>query len=240
MARVAVEDGIREILCTPHWVPGKYENTRSIILERFAEFKTLLATHNIPLAVYPGAELRLDAGLPEKIRTGEILTVNDGGSYALIELPEESLPANIEDFFWRLQLQNIRIIISHVERNAALRQDPSRLCRWAETGILTQITAASLLEEFSSEIGDFSFRLLEHRLVHMVVSDSHGLRTRTPKLAGARKVVEEKLGPDMAHKLTCETPKRIIEGKSVATADPVPFIKKPPRFPFWKRMPLFR
>jgi len=240
MARVAVEDGIREILCTPHWVPGKYENTRPIILERFAEFKTLLTVHSIPLIVHPGAELRLDAGLPERIRAGEILTVNDGGAYALIELPEESLPANIEDFFWRLQLQNIRLIISHVERNAALRQDPARLCRWVETGILTQITAASLLEEFSAEIRDFSFRLLEHRLVHIVVSDSHGLRKRTPKLAGARKVVEEMLGPDMAHKMTCETPKRIIEGKSVATADPVPFEKKPSRFQFWKRMSLFR
>jgi protein-tyrosine phosphatase len=236
MARVAVEDGISEIVCTPHWVPGKYENTRPIILERFAEFRIHLMEHNIPLTVHPGAELRLDASLPEKIPAGELLTINDGGSYALIELPEEALPGNIEDFFWRLQLQKIKLIISHVERNAALRQDPNRLCRWVETGILTQITAASLLEEFSADIRDFSLQLLEHRMVHMVVSDSHGLRMRTPKLSGARKVIEEMLGRDMAHQITLEIPKRIIQGKSVTTADPVPFEKERPRSRFWKRM----
>jgi len=236
MARVAVEDGITEIVCTPHWVPGKYENTRALILERFSEFTTLLAEHNIPLAAYPGAELRLDASLPQRIRAGELLTLNDGGSYILVELPEEALPRNIEDFFWQLQLQNFKPVISHVERNSALRQDPARLCRWVETGILTQITAASILAEFSTDIRDFAIQLLEHRMVHMVVTDSHGLRMRIPQLSGACKVVEEILGADIAHEMTHEIPKLIIEGKSVTTADPVPLRKEPARSYFWKRM----
>ncbi|MFH1125260.1 MAG: CpsB/CapC family capsule biosynthesis tyrosine phosphatase, partial [Pseudomonadota bacterium] len=28
MARMAVEDGIEGIVCTPHWVLGQYDNTR--------------------------------------------------------------------------------------------------------------------------------------------------------------------------------------------------------------------
>ncbi len=43
MARVAVEDGIAEMVCTPHWVLGKYENDRETVLRRFAEFEERLA-----------------------------------------------------------------------------------------------------------------------------------------------------------------------------------------------------
>lgn len=225
MARVAAEDGITEMVCTPHWVLGKYENTRPVILETFAEFKKRVAEENIPLVVYPGAELRLDISLPQRIKAGELLTINDGGSYALIELPEESLPDNLEEFFWQLQLQNIKPIIGHVERNAALRQDPARLYRLAEMDILMQITAASILEEFTVEVRDFAVQLLEHRMIHMVVTDSHGLRARVPKLSRAYKVIEEILGREIAHEMTHDIPKRIIQGKSVMTADPIPFQK---------------
>ena len=236
MARVAAEDGISEIVCTPHWVPGKYENTRTAVLERFSEFKTLLYEHNIPLTVYPGAELRLDANLPEKISKKELLTINDGSPYVLIELPEEALPDNLEDFFWQLQLRNYKPIISHVERNAALIKDPMRLFRWVEMGILTQITAASISSGFSKDVYDFAVRLLSHRMVHMVVTDSHGLRMRSPQLSGARKALEDLLGADIAHKMTHEIPELIIQGKPVLTADPIPFRKESTRFSFWKRI----
>lgn len=236
MARVAAEDGISDIVCTPHWVPGKYENTRTTVLERFAEFKARLSEHNIPLAIYPGAELRLDAGLPEKISSGELLTINDGSPYILIELPEGALPHNLEDFLWQLQLKNYKPILSHVERNPALIKDPMRLFRWVEMGILTQVTAASILSGFSEDIHDFAVLLLTHRMAHMIVTDSHGLRMRVPQLSGARKVIEDMLGPDAAHEMTHDIPKLIIQGKPVSTADPMPPRKELARFPLWKRM----
>lgn len=235
MARVAVEDGITEMVCTPHWVLGKYENTRPVILEALAEFKNRLAEQNIPLTVFPGAELRLDISLPQRIKDGELLTINDGGSYALIELPEEALPKNLEEFFWQLQLKNIKPIIGHVERNSALHQDPERLYRWVETGILTQITAASVLEEFTIDIRNFAIQLLERRMVHMVVTDSHGLRARTPKLSDAYKVIGDIMGQEIAHDMTHEIPKRIIQGKSIITADPLPPKKSSSRSFSFKR-----
>jgi protein-tyrosine phosphatase len=226
LARVAVEDGIKGLVCTPHWVPGKYENTRSIVLERFAEFRKKLKENSIPLDVYPGAELRIDISLTRRILAGELLTINDGGSYALIELPDEGLPDNLEDYFWQIQLKGIKPIIGHVERNSTLRHDPERLYRWSESGILCQITASSILGEFGAEVREFSVRLLEHRMAHMVVTDSHGLRVRAPKLSGAFQVIEELLGREIAEEMTRGIPERIINGESFIPAEPLP-LKKP-------------
>lgn len=53
MARMAVEDGIEGIVCTPHWIRGYYENNREGTLAAVAVFKEKLEAHRIPLQVYP-------------------------------------------------------------------------------------------------------------------------------------------------------------------------------------------
>jgi protein-tyrosine phosphatase len=134
MARMALEDGIEGVVCTPHWVTGRFDNTRPRILRSLGKLQRKLADHHIPLEVYPGAELRLDLGLPQRIHNGELLTLNDTGRFALIELPEELLPQNLDEFFWDLQMQKMTPMISHPERYLELRRDPVRLyhwvCRW--------------------------------------------------------------------------------------------------------------
>lgn len=226
MAKVAVEDGITDIVCTPHWVPGKYNNQRTDILAATEELKKHLAEQKIPLNIYPGAELRLDISLPEKIASGDLITMNDTGVYALIELPEESIPDHLEDFLWHLALKNIKPIISHVERYPVLHKNPERLLRWVEMGVLTQITAASVQEKFSAEIRDFSWMLLEHRLVHILVTDSHGLHLRSPRLSAGYEVVKNIIGEESARRMVYDLPKEIIDGKEVFTDDPLPFKKK--------------
>ncbi len=226
MARMACEDGITDIVCTPHWVPGKYNNQREQILAATDAFKKHLAHEKIPLNIYPRGDPRLDVALPEKIASGELMTMNDTGVYALIELPEESLPDSLEDFLWHLALKNIKPIISHVERHPLLHKNPQRLLRWVEMGVLTQITAASVQEKFSAEIRDFSLMLLEHRLVHILVTDSHGLHLRAPKLQAGFDIVKNIVGEESARRMVYDLPKDIIDGREVFTDDPLPFKKK--------------
>ncbi len=234
MARVAVDDGITEMVCTPHWVLGKYENGKEEILRRFAEFETRLAAEKIPLKIHSGTELRVDTSIPERLRSGELFTLNNGSNYVLLELPEEALPENLPEFFWNLQINNYRPILSHVERNPLIRENPQRLFTWVENGILAQVTAASILEEFSQEIREFALSLVEHRLVHMLVTDTHSLRMRKPQLSGARKAIETLLGAETAERMVYETPRHILMGEHVPVIDPIPFEKRKKKG-FWSR-----
>ncbi|MHB9096293.1 MAG: tyrosine-protein phosphatase [Syntrophales bacterium] len=234
MARIAVNDGITEMVCTPHWVLGKYENGREAIHRQFVEFEERLADKNIPLKIHAGAELRLDTSIPERLRSGELLTLDDGGRYILLELPEEILPENLPEFFWNLQMNNYHVILSHVERNPLIRENPQLLFTWVENGILAQVTAASLLADFSEEIREFAFSLVEHNLVHMLVTDTHSLRMRKPLLSAARHTIEARLGAEAAERMVCDTPRHILLGENVPVVDPIPF-EKPKRRGFWSR-----
>jgi protein-tyrosine phosphatase len=235
MARVAVNDGITEMVCTPHWVLGKYDNGKETILERFREFEAQLAAKQIPLKIHSGAELRIDASIPARLLSGELLTLNNGSGYVLLELPDETLPDNLPEFFWNLQINGFRPILSHVERNPLLRDHPHHLFTWVENGILTQVTAVSLIEGFSEEIREFARFLVEHRLVQMLVTDTHSLRMRKPQLSGAYRVVEEIAGPEAAARMVCDTPRHILRGEPVPAIPPLPLQepRKRKRRGFW-------
>jgi protein-tyrosine phosphatase len=233
MARVAVEDGIAEMVCTPHWVLGKFENDRETVLQRFAEFEERLTAEKIPLKIHTGMELRIDTSIPDRLKAGRLLTLNNGSGYILLELPDETMPANLHEFFWNLQINGYRPILSHVERNPCFRENPHSLFPWVENGILMQITAASLLDGFAEEIREFAFFLVEHRLVHMLVTDTHSLRMRKPQLSGARRVIENFVGPETAARMVCDTPRRILKGEPVPVIDPLPMMEKKKRW--WKK-----
>lgn len=174
MARVAVEDGIAEMVCTPHWVLGKYENDRETVLRRFAEFEERLAAEKIPLKVHTGMELRIDTSIPDRLKAGRLLTLNNGSGYVL-------------------------------------------------------------LEGFAEEIREFALFLVEHRLVHMLVTDTHSLRMRKPQLSGARRVIENLAGPETAARMVCDTPRRILKGEHVPVIDPLPLHEeRRKKWWFWK------
>lgn len=174
MARVAVEDGIAEMVCTPHWVLGKYENDRETVLRRFVEFEERLAAEKIPLKVHTGMELRIDTSIPDRLKAGRLLTLNNGSGYVL-------------------------------------------------------------LEGFAEEIREFALFLVEHRLVHMLVTDTHSLRMRKPQLSGARRVIENLAGPETAARMVCDTPRRILKGEHVPVIDPLPLHEeRRKKWWFWK------
>lgn len=235
MARMAAEDGVRTIVCTPHWEVGRFDNRRPQILSAFEEFQKKVKEEGIPLTLYPGSELRLDVSLSARVQSGEVLTLNDGGRYILLELSGETLPDNLEDFIFRFQLDGITPVISHVERNKAFREDAGRLYRLVQSGVLTQLTTFSLLGQAGEEIRKFSLLLLEHRMVHVLATDAHGLRTRSPRLSEGFEIVKAVLGEEKAMEMVDGIPGRIIRGEPVEADDPVP-VSRPASRSFWKRL----
>lgn len=213
MARLAVEDGIEAVVCTPHWGCGGYDTTRKNVLRLFDTFRKRLADNHIPLEVFPGAELRLSSEIPGQIWDGTALTINDTGRYALIELPHDFLPQDMERLFESLLYQNVTPIISHPERNLGFLHDSQRLYRLIEMGVRTQITAASLLGGFGREVRRFAVFLLEHHMAHVLATDAHNTKTRAPKLFAALKEVECLLGQEPARQMVDDIPRKILQGE---------------------------
>ncbi len=223
MAENAARDGIRGIICTPHWSPAFPNNDRNRILENFAQFRERVQEEGIPISVFPGCELVIDFGLPERIEAGEALTVNDERRFALIETPHEFIPPNVEHFFWMLQVKGITPILGHPERNRQILKDQSRLVSWVESGVLVQITAGSIIGHFGKPVRQLSAEMLRRNLVHFVASDSHSCDgKRHPGLSQCRDLTAGIIGEEETEKIFCANPSCILRGVLPDILEPLP------------------
>lgn len=221
MARMAVADGIRVMVATPHLFPSGGENSREIndkqkVLEHLRLFREKLATANIPLTVLPGCDFPLHQEALRLLESGRVLTVNDGGRYLLLELSPFSLPPQLGDICFRLQAQGLTPIITHPERHPLIQEKPERLAEMVEWGCLVQLTANSLTGGFGRRVARFSRDLVRRGFVHLIASDAHGVRHRPPVLKAAVKELKTLVGAEKAWEMVSRTPERIINGEPVS------------------------
>jgi protein-tyrosine phosphatase len=230
MARIAVLDGISGIVCTPHMSPHYPGNNRDVVLAAVDELRTGLAEEGIELALYPGCELAMDSDLPERIEAGELLTFNDNGNAALVEMPLEMIPTHMSTFLWKMQVRGITPILAHPERNRYLVHNPSILLGWVEAGALVQVTGNSLRGHYGERVRDFSLKLLEHKAAHLVASDSHSADRRRPVLSKAREIVDATVGAEEARKIFDEYPAEILDGRIPDVESVIPLEKEKKSF----------
>jgi protein-tyrosine phosphatase len=224
MARFAVEDGIKGMVCTPHWVRGVFDNGRARILNAVHTFREKLHENAIPLEVYPGSELRIDTDILGRIKSGELLSLNDTGAYVLIELPSEVMFHGIEDFFRELQAQGITPVLAHPERTMAFHINRTRLYNLVLMGVLLQVTSDSVLGKFGKEAKELAVQIVKQRMAHVLATDAHSLYSRRPTLSAAYKLVRKLADKDIADRAVYEIPKMIVQGQSIPELEePIPF-----------------
>ena len=229
MCRSSVEDGITGIIATPHLFNDLFYTNREMILKKYAEAREALFTHDIPVSLYVGADMRLIPDLREKIRTEQGLTLNQG-KYYLLEFPSQILPPNLNEIVENLLSDDLVPIITHPERNTNILRREQILLDLLEQGALCQITSMSLTGEFGHKCQDFCQRLIEAGGVHFIASDAHSIGWRSPGLSRAAKLAQEIVGEEGAKQMVKNNPEAVIRGDDIPRAR----IKKlPKRKRFW-------
>jgi protein-tyrosine phosphatase len=230
MARMAVADGTSTIICTPHQLGSYVHNTGDQIRSRTRQLKRLLARHEVPLQVFPGADVRIDPDMVPQIVGGQVLTLADRGKHVLLELPHE-MYVPLEVVLESLARQGITGILSHPERNQGLLRQPQKIKSLVDRGCLMQVTADSIMGMFGSRCRDFAEQMLVDGLVHFVASDAHGSRSRRPLLRRAFELVCQLVGTDAGIDLFRHNPERVVGGKDVPMRPPKS--RRSTFFPSW-------
>lgn len=221
MLTIAVEDGITAIAATPHFIDGSFAPTGPQVLEGVELLRQAAAKRGLPIAIHAGHEVRAAAGLVERVRTGEILALDRRGRYLLLEMTGSQVPEWMDQLVFELEVAGITAVIAHPERNTGIIRNPMRLHALIEKGCRTQLTTGSLLGHFGKHAAATSRVLLACDMVHVVASDAHDARFRTPSLAAARRVVEETAGAGVGEALFVTNPRAILAGEEFTVPEPM-------------------
>lgn len=234
MARVAVNDGIRTIVATPHAQSqtrssqcGGHKTSPGQILNEVERFNRTLREERISLTVLPGSDVPLDCNILDDIKNHKVMTVNNNPGYIMLELPSFGVPRNLPDLIWELKLSGITPIFSHPERNEAIQENIDMLYDFIMQGALSQITAMSLTGEFGKRPQKCAVSLLKRNLAHIIATDAHSVRRRPAILSRALEAAGKIVGISHALEMVTGIPDKIIKGEPLHVPEPA---KKKNRF----------
>ncbi|WP_018930687.1 tyrosine-protein phosphatase [Gracilibacillus lacisalsi] len=199
MAKSAVSQGINTIIATPHHLNGSYDNYKDDILLAVDQLNKRLQEEEIPLTILPGQETRINGDMLTDLENGQLLPLNDTSGYLFVELPSNHVPRYTKQLMFDLQLQGIKPIIVHPERNKELIENPNILYDLVSNGTLTQVTAASIAGKFGKKIKKFSLQLIEANLTHFIASDAHNITSRGFVMQEAHTVIKDKYGTSLVY-----------------------------------------
>jgi protein-tyrosine phosphatase len=215
LARAAVAAGTRTLVATPH-VSWRYPNSAQDIAQLVAELNERLLAEEVALEVRAGAEIALTRAAD--ISPQELGGLGlGGGPWLLVEPPFSPVVSGLDAQLLALQGQGHRIVLAHPERCPAFHRDPEMLAGLVDQGIITSITAGSLVGQFGERARRFALSLAQQGMMHNVASDAHDETQRPPSVSDEL----ERCGlSPLAEWLTCAVPAAILEGRDAIPPRP--------------------
>lgn len=221
MARIAVADGIEVTACTPHITPGRYDNRAASIHQSVTELQQQLDAEGIALRLTGGADAYLSADLLDRLRDGSAPTLHRS-RYFLLEPSHHVAPPGFEESIAGFVAAGFVPIITHPERLSWINTHYEVFRRIALGGAWLQVTAGSLTGRFGEGARYWGERMLDEGLVHILATDAHGMRRRTPRLAEGRDAAEKYVGKDEAQRLVRGRPQSVLDDAAPGAVAPIP------------------
>ncbi len=226
MARIAVEDGIEILACTPHIYQGVYNNTAEQIKKATSAFQKILVEENIPLTLVYASDTHIHPDLIKDIQLGHVPTFN-GGRYLLLEPTHHIAPIGFESYVIKMLEEGFVPIITHPERLTYIEKFYDVMTRLVRKGAWMQITAASFSGRFGALAQRYAFHFLVDGKIAVLATDAHSIKHRPPILSEAFGIVTHILGEIEAQRLVFDRPSAVLNNTDPKDVIAVPYLLEP-------------
>lgn len=219
MARLAVSSGVTGIIATPHF-QGDRQALELLpkLLSRYEKLTKVLAQQQIPLTLYPGAEILCTPETVAMAQQKMLPTLGDS-NYLLTEFFFNESEEFMSDTLSGLASCGYRPVIAHPERYDAVQRSPQLIEKWFFQGLVIQLNKGSLLGAFGPEVEEAAHWILSSGLAHAIASDAHSSRRRTTDMMELRRFLQDNCPPRYVQVLLEENPARIVANQSMVPTE---------------------
>jgi protein-tyrosine phosphatase len=221
MARIAVDDGIKVMACTPHIYPGLYMNDAAGIAAARDALQLALDEHAIPLKLTTGADVHLVPGLLDQLRAGTVPCLHNT-RYLLLEPSHHVAPPRFAESVFQLVAAGYVPVITHPERLTWIEDNFQVFVDLTRQGAWMQVTAGALTGVFGPRAKYWGERFLGEGLTHILATDAHSSGRRVPVLSEAKAIAERMLGVEEALLLVEGRQTSLMENVSPTNVAPLP------------------
>ena len=210
MLEMAARSGTTDIVATPH-ANSRYRYDPHLIDAQIVDLNASVTG----IRVHRGCDFSLQAdNIDDALANPARYSIN-GLQYLMVEFPGIPTFGNHDGILEHLLRAGLVPIITHPERNAAIRRTPRKLARWVELGCCVQVTAGSFVGRFGMAAHRCVNGLLASGLVHVVASDAHDCEHRPPTLDSVYDALVHEWGAESIHPLFVDNPRAVIAGATI-------------------------
>lgn len=209
MLKMAYDDGIRNMVLTPHHHPRRGMAHYSEIVKNFNTLFDVAQQMLPDMNLYLGREIYFASDITQDREKFYQKTMN-GSNTALIEFSSNVSRDKIRSGALEVIMSGFHPVIAHIERYGCTIEDYEYVYELKDMGVDIQINADSLLGENGSAVKRCVKKLMEDELVDYIASDAHDIKYRAPLLSKCYALVSKKYGSDYADKLMRFNPEEVF------------------------------
>jgi protein-tyrosine phosphatase len=172
LIRGLVDLGYRKIITTPHIMWDLYKNTHETIRTKEKMVKAALEQEGIDVEFHAAAEYFMDDHFEELLDTDEpLLTLKE--NVVLVEFSLVSLPLDLRDKIFKLQIKGYQPVIGHPERYLYFGADKNWYADLKATGCWFQLNLLSINGYYGRGPADLAQFLLRRKYIDLLGTDLH-------------------------------------------------------------------
>lgn len=212
--RLEYEEGVRHIICTPHFSAGAEAGYADRISDSFEQLKTRLKAmpFGSEMRLYLGNELMYTESLLDCLEAGQAYTMA-GSHYILVEFLPMVRYEELYRGLRKLSSAGYTPILAHMERYQCLTKNEKRLDELKDLDICLQVNGASLFGGLFHSAGAGVRKLCKAGRIHFLATDSHGTHYRKPQIKKAAEWISENCDSQIAEQILYGNPLAVLEDK---------------------------
>lgn len=211
MLRIAADEGIKEVILTPHYKPGHHNASPETVRKLTVKLQGWVLESGLEMTLLTGNEILYHRNMTGLLSAGEVCTLANTHCVLVEFFPAEEY-VEIRSGVYQIRAEGYRPVLAHVERYQNVCRDTKYAEELIQMGAYIQINAGSIMGNYGFSTKQFCKRLLKKELVHFVATDSHDTGRRAPHLRDCGKYLISKFGEAYADSILYGNARRILSG----------------------------
>jgi protein-tyrosine phosphatase len=211
MCQIAYAEGTRMMAATVHQNERWPDVTPNRIRDASQALAAALREAQIPIAVFPCAEVMAFPEMVTAWQRGELLSVAERGQYLLVEMPH-GLFVDLRHIITRFRQLGVRVLLAHPERSPELLHDKGLIEDFIRAGCIVQVSTHSITAPTNRADERALKRWFQRGIVHVLGSDGHSETRRPPRIADAYRQIVSWVGNTIADRVASTNGLAILQG----------------------------
>lgn len=212
MLQMAYEEGIHEIIATPHFSMG-HHCKQSHLSKAYLLTKEEAKKISSDLKIYLSNEIYYSNGIIDELKSGSANTIAES-NYVLIEFSERASFRTINEGIRSLVLSGYRPILAHVERYLNL-YEVDRIEELINAGCYIQVNSKSFLGGFFDKRSRYCKKLAKLGYVHFVGSDCHNTQERAPTMKDTYRKLSTIVDSERLDEIFYHNPRKVLANEII-------------------------